>query len=94
MAEVEIETFRLRDPATVAAFLSLDAALQEWSYRNRPGLIRRTVARSDDGGFLVITLASAPADTPAATRESPENDAWLALIEPASYETRRYRTLE
>ena len=56
MAVLEVETFTLVDGCDAATFRTLDEAMQEWCYLNRPGLARRTTARADDNTYVVITL--------------------------------------
>ena len=56
MAVLEVETFTLVPGVDAAAFRALDEQMQEWCYVNRPGLARRTTARSENGTYVVITL--------------------------------------
>lgn len=56
MAAIEVTTFRLMDPEDTERFIIADAAMQEWSYFHVPGIQRRTVARSEDGNWIVIVL--------------------------------------
>lgn len=53
---IEILRFRLADGADEAAFLEADKLVQaEFAYQ-QPGLVRRTSARGEDGGWVVIDL--------------------------------------
>ena len=56
MAVLEVETFTLAAGIDAPAFRALDEQMQEWCYVNRPGLARRTTARTEDGTYVVITL--------------------------------------
>ena len=56
MAVLEVETFTLAAGVDAVAFRALDEQMQEWCYINRPGLARRTTARSENGSYVVITL--------------------------------------
>ncbi len=56
MAVLEVETFTLAAGVDAPAFRALDEQMQEWCYVNRPGLARRTTARSENGTYVVITL--------------------------------------
>jgi len=56
MAVLEIHTFGLVDEISAPDFRSLDERMQEWCYLNRPGLARRTTARTQDGLCVVVTL--------------------------------------
>jgi hypothetical protein len=47
MAEIVMEVFSLVANADETAFLARNDEVQEWSYANRQGLLRRTVARND-----------------------------------------------
>ena len=63
---IEILRFRLADGADEAAFLQADKRVQaEFAYQ-QPGLVRRTAARGDDGGWVVIDLWHSAAQAEAA----------------------------
>jgi len=51
---IEILRFRLRPDADEAAFLAADREVQTGFAYHQPGLLRRTTARSGDGGWIVI----------------------------------------
>jgi heme-degrading monooxygenase HmoA len=53
---IEIETFRLAEGADDAAFREANARAQTDVAYQQPGMLRRTVARSVDGEWLVYTL--------------------------------------
>lgn len=99
MAVIETMRFRLVAGADEAAFLTADARLQtEFAYQ-QPGLLRRTTARGEGaqaGEWLVIDLwASAEeADACAARWDAdPAAQAFMAFVDRASVDVRRYRDL-
>src|SRR6516164_3503392 len=64
-AVIEIMRFRLVEGADVAGFRAADARLQTAFAYQQPGLLRRTTARSSDGGWVVIDIWRAAADADA-----------------------------
>jgi len=50
MGYVEIEEFDLIAGVDRAEFAARDRAVQLWSYRHRPNLVRRTTALGDGAG--------------------------------------------
>jgi len=95
MGFVEVEQFALAAGVAAEEFARRDAALQEWTYAHRPGLLRRTTALGDDG-VLVLTLFGGTAP-PASSVPSADADAPLAsyakVIDPATYRRAVYRDL-
>ena len=94
---IEITTFRLVDGADVDAFLAADAAAQTGWFYARPGIVRRTTARGDDGEWVEVTLWGSVADADAAAAhaaDDPSAAALLAFRDPATVERRRYTELE
>lgn len=95
---IELITFRLRDGVDDAAFVAADATAQQGFYYLQPGLARRTTARSVDtaGEWLCIVVwftaenAEAAAD---AAHDHPDTKAAFALIDPASFDVRRFEPL-
>lgn len=77
---IEVSTFRVRDEA---GFPALDAEYQQSVAYQRPGLLRRTTARGDNGEWLVVSLW-----------EDDNDGAPLVPDEAESVETRRYTTLD
>jgi len=93
---VEIFTFRLAPDATEQAFLEADAAVQTGFYYQRPGLVRRTVARSQDGWAVVVfwgTMGDVDAAA-AAAADDPATQAFGALMNHGSVRVQRYETLD
>lgn len=78
---IEVHTFRVDD---ADAFVAADAEFQQSVAYHRPGLLRRTTARGDDGEWVVITIW-----------DSPER-AGDPLVPPFAQDvkTRRYTTLD
>jgi hypothetical protein len=64
-AVIEIMRFRLPPGADEAAFLAADRRVQEEFAYHQPGLLRRTTARGQDGGWIVIDLWRSAADADA-----------------------------
>jgi hypothetical protein len=97
VAVIETMAFVLHPDADEEAFLAADRRVQtEFAYQ-QPGLLRRTTARDDTGGWIVIDLWETEADADAmATRwdDAPAPAAFMALVAPDSVEVRRYRTLD
>jgi hypothetical protein len=95
MAVLEVETFTLAEGCDAATFRPLDEAMQEWCYLNRPGLARRTTARSDDNSYVVITLfETAEQSQPTYyTATDAVVVAWSAAITESSRKTTVYSLL-
>lgn len=83
---VEVTTFRLAAGADEAAFLRADAEEQQAAMLRLPRALRRTTARADDGGWLVLVLRAAPPGEPDAFPGT-----WAA---PGTVSTARYTTLD
>jgi len=80
-----------------AAFVGADAAAQVGLYNLRHGLLRRTTARGDDGGWVTITLwADADSATGAAAvaAEDPLALAVVDLVDTSTLEVRRFHELD
>ena len=97
MAVVELHTFRLRPDADEAEFRAADYRVQTEFIPNHPGFLRRTTARGGDGDWLVVVLWGSEADAEASLQRAaadPVAGAFLAFVEPDSYSTARYATLD
>ena len=93
---IEIMRFRLVAGCDEAAFLAADRRLQEEFAYQQPGLLRRTTARGEDGGWIVIDVWRSAADADACDArwdDDPVPRAFMALLDPASVSTRRYHEL-
>ena len=64
-AVIEITRFRLAPGTDEAAFLAADRKVQEDFAYQQPGMLRRTTARGNDGGWIVIDLWRSVADADA-----------------------------
>jgi predicted GNAT superfamily acetyltransferase len=95
MAVLEIHTFELISRVAAADFRALDERMQEWCYLNRPGIARRTTARTEAGRIVVVTLF----DTAEQAQHSflASKDAlvieWLACVQPDTSSTTVYSLL-
>jgi hypothetical protein len=93
---IEILRFRLAPETTEAEFLAADHRLQEEFAYHQPGLLRRTTARGEDGGWIVIDLWRCAADADACDRRwdaDPAAQAFMALLDRSSVSTERYQEL-
>ena len=93
---IEISTFRLGAGVDEADFLEADRLVQTRFAPRRPGFLRRTTARGEDGSWLVLVLWGSAADATAAA-EAASSDPWVsalvALLDPGSVLVRRYTEL-
>ena len=94
---IEIMRFRLAPDAGEAAFLAADRRVQrEFAYQ-QPGLMRRTTARGQDGGWIVIDLWRSPADADACDARwdhDPAPQGFMALLDRSSVTVERYQELD
>ena len=97
MAAIEILTFQLAAHSAEAAFLAADRRLQTEVMYHQPGLLRRTTARDQDGGWIVIAHWGSAADAERAARlvasESATSE-FDALLDATSVTRRHYETLD
>ena len=77
---IENLTFRLASGVDEDDFLEADRKVQTELVPNLPGFVRRTTARGEDGGWLVVTLWGSADDANAA----PAASEFMALLDPAS----------
>lgn len=97
MPVVETLTFRLVAGADEDDFLAADRAVQTELIPNQPGFARRTVARSAEGEWVVVTLWSSPEDAEAyhrLTREAPVARRFISFAEEGTLRFGRYITLD
>ena len=89
--------FRLVAGADDVGFLDADRRVQTEVIPNHPGFLRRTTARAQDGGWLVIVLWQSEADA-SAFIETAEGHAahraFMELVDPATVRRKRYTTLD
>ena len=89
--------FRLAPETAEEEFLAADHRLQEEFAYHQPGLLRRTTARGEDGGWIVIDLWRSAADADACDRrwdEDPVAQAFMVLLDRSSVSTERYHQLD
>lgn len=94
---IEIMRFRLADGRDEADFLAADRRLQEEFAYQQPGLLRRTTARAEDGGWVVIDLWRSAADADAcATRweRDPVAQAFMAMLDRSTVAVERFQEME
>jgi hypothetical protein len=84
---IENQTFRLAAGTDEHAFLADDARVQQEVAYRQPGLARRTVARSDDGEWLVSTIWATVEQADAAASVI---DALAAHVDASTLRTTRY----
>jgi hypothetical protein len=94
---IEIMRFRLPPDGDEAAFLAADRRLQEEFFYQQPGLLRRTMARGEDGGWIMIALWRSAADADACEARAEQDElphAFWTLLESSSLSVERYQELE
>jgi hypothetical protein len=94
---IEIMKFRLAPGGDEAEFLTADRRLQEDFAYQQPGLLRRTTARGEDGGWIVIDLWRSAADADAcAIRWDSDQVAqeFMTLLDRSSVVVERYTPLD
>lgn len=90
MAVIQNRTFRLVAGTHEAAFIAADTTFQTTVAYHRRGMMRRTLARGDDGEWLVVTIWDTAADADA---EPPPGDELRVMIDGETVQDRRYETL-
>ena len=89
--------FRLPPGADEAAFLEADRRLQEEFAYQQPGLLRRTTARGEDGGWIMIALWRSSADADASETRAEHDEptrALRALLDRSTLSVERYQELD
>jgi heme-degrading monooxygenase HmoA len=72
---IETNTFRLADGVDDAAFREADEQVRTGFLYQRPGIVRATTAKSDDGEWIVIVLWASDEDADAAADAAHEDAA-------------------
>ena len=96
MRVIEIMTFALLAGTDESGFLAADYGVQTEFVPNLPGFVRRTTARGENGGWLVLTLwrTAAEADGAAALAgDDPVVQAFMAFVDRATVNVTRYEQL-
>src|SRR3984885_606195 len=94
---IEIMRFRRAPDAGEAAFLAADRRVQQEFAYQQPGLMRRTTARGQDGGWIVIDLWRSPAAAAACAARGdhdPAPQGFMALLDRSSVTVERYQELD
>jgi hypothetical protein len=93
---IELMRFRLPPDGDEAAFLAVDRRVHEEFAYQQPGLLRRTTARGENGGWIVICVWRSSADADSAEARGESDDltcAFLALLDSSSISVERYQEL-
>lgn len=93
---IEIMRFRLAPETGEATFLAADRRVQEEFAYHQPGLLRRTTARGEGGGWVVIDLWRSAADAEACDTRWERDlvaQGFMALLDRSSVSTERYEEL-
>jgi hypothetical protein len=95
MAAFDIVTFSLQPEVSPDAFIEIDGRMQEWTYVNLPGIMRRTVARNANGQWIVIQLFDdlEQCGTGYFTRQEPPVSEWSGCIDHATVVATAYTLL-
>jgi hypothetical protein len=92
MSVVEVEVFQTKPDVSAASFQSLDDVRQAWSYVNCSGLLRRTLARNDQGHWLALSWWSSADAASATGRAREELPAWFDAVDETSYRRNTFVT--
>ena len=94
---IETLSFRLADEVDENRFRQIDRQVQEEILPDKPGFLRRTTARNDDGEWIVVVLWSTEEEAlaaSAATEGDPVMAAFSAALDIGTVHHRRYATLD
>jgi hypothetical protein len=94
---IEIMRFRLPPGADQEAFLAADRRVQQEFAYQQPGLLRRTTAHGEDGGWIVIDLWRSLADAEACDvrwERDEVTQAFMSLLDRSSVAVERYQELD
>jgi hypothetical protein len=94
---IEIMRFRLPAGTDEAAFLAADRRVQREFASQQPGLLRRTTARGEDGGWIVIDVWRSAADADACDarwEHDKVTQAFMDLLDRSSVAAERYQELD
>ena len=89
--------FRLPPGSDEAEFLAADRRIQEEFVYQQPGLLRRTTARGEDGGWIMIALWRSSADADACEARAEHDEvmrAHGALMDRSSISVERFQELD
>lgn len=94
---VVLWTFKLVEGVAESEFVDASERVQIEFSHFQPGFVRRTVARGEDGEWLVLVLWGSEEEVDAAllaSRADAATQAMSALIDPSTIETKRFQTLD
>jgi hypothetical protein len=94
---IETLRFELRSGADEGAFLAADKRLQSAFAYHQSGLLRRTTARGEDSGWLVVSLWDSPASADAGDPLRADHEAcraFVSFIDRATLRSDRYQELD
>ncbi len=90
---IELLTFRLVEGADEPAFVEADGRVQTHVAYQQPGLARRTLARGEDGRWLVLTIWHSEEQAASAQQAFEASDdvaAMMRLVEPSSVDRQQF----
>jgi hypothetical protein len=93
---IEIMKFRLPPGGDEAAFLAADRRVQEEFAYQQSGLLRRTTARGENGGWIIIVHWRSSTDADACEAEAERDGltrSFWAMLDSASVSVERYQEL-
>lgn len=94
---IELQRFRLAADSDPGEFMAIDRRVQTEIAYHQVGLLRRTTARSLDGGWIVIETwrSEVDADAAASCRAGdPLTAQFLSYIDATTLLTERFSTLD
>jgi hypothetical protein len=97
MAVIEVTTFRLRPGADEASFLDADRQVQTDFFYGNQGLLRRTTARGDGGGWAVVVSWASAGDAEASASKAVDDALvarFMSFVDPTTLRTDRYQSLD
>ena len=89
MPVIDVTTFRLAATTDEAAFLEADERVRTGVLYHRPGIVRATTARSEDGEWVVIVIWGSEEEA-----DHTALDELVALADPATVERKRFTTFD
>ena len=90
-------TFRLKDGMSASDFVAANERMQTEFIYQQPGCVRRTTARGEDGGWLVMDMWDSRDDAERAEAladADPVAHAADAMVDRATVNVKRFETLD
>lgn len=94
---IDVQRFDIRSGADEDEFLAADQAVQQEFANLQPGFIRRTTARAEGGGWMVVWFWADQASADAAEAAAGQSDACLrfgSFVDPESHRRDRGTDLD